>query len=480
MGEKRMLTLRSLAGLDSPFEKTELKAIVEQRLKEQNSEGRYWEWKLHGPFATGVNKGTKYRIVKSIVSFANTYGGFIIFGVDSSGKWVGLSKEELGEFDPSKITELVNGCITPDITEFNIYFSRVRRKEFVILHVPPSKIMPHVTTKEVFEQTEDNKRRVILRKHIMYCRFSGKSDVARYADYQRIIKKRMDVLREALLRRFNEVTVTKPNQLGVGPQGSSHVVRVVESTKDSSVPLLKVTRKIDGTHGTLLHEALSEGLFNEINNVLDANKLLAKGNKKFVLGLEVYYRIYAEREHVEPTNEHILLLAQTGFRFYAPILYWFLQLPSSQSAKMIRDACSDPKANTIYNVLRLAILLGSEVSMWVEDRLDEKWAEQMQPPPYYEAFKKMMSSKRKDRTLVALRAIGDRYIELPEEGGRLLFSDLLEHPEKALSMLCKYCLRVFEGRKDEKSICRYLDVLGYGKEFEAQGQKIASALIENN
>ena len=209
MGEKRMLTLRSLAGLDSPFEKTELKAIVEQRLREQNSEGRYWEWKLHGPFATGAKKETKYRIVKAIVSFANTAGGFIIFGVDSSGKWVGLDKEELGEFDTAKITEIVNGCITPDITEFSIYFSRVRRKKFVILHVPPSKLMPHVTTKEVFEQTEDNRRRVILKKHTVYCRFSGKSDVARYADYQRIIKGRLDVLREALLRRFKEVTVGK-------------------------------------------------------------------------------------------------------------------------------------------------------------------------------------------------------------------------------------------------------------------------------
>ena len=209
MGEKRMLTLRSLAGLDSLFEKKELKAMVEQRLREQNSEGRYWEWKLQGPFATGVKKGTKYRIVKAIVSFANTAGGFIVFGVDSSGKWVGLDKEELGEFDTAKITEIVNGCITPDITEFSIYFSRVRRKKFVILHVPPSKLMPHVTTKEVFEQTEDNRRRVILKKHTVYCRFSGKSDVARYADYQRIIKGRLDVLREALLRRFKEVTVGK-------------------------------------------------------------------------------------------------------------------------------------------------------------------------------------------------------------------------------------------------------------------------------
>ncbi|GAG98463.1 unnamed protein product [marine sediment metagenome] len=118
--------------------------------------------------------------------------------------------------------------------------------------------------------------------------------------------------------------------------------------------------------------------------------------------------------------------------------------------------------------------------MWVEDRLDEKWAGDRQPPPYYWAFKKMRSSRLEDRRLVALRTEGGRYIEFPGEGRRLLFRDLLEHPETALSMLCKYCVRVFEGRKEEKSICRYLDVLGYGKEFEAQGQEIASALIENN
>jgi len=480
MKKKQTVSFRFLAGLENPFQDKSIKSVVEKRLLKEKSESRLLEWKLHGPFASEVTKGGKYRIVKAIISFANTVGGFIVFGVNSEGKWIGLNKEEMNEFDPAKITELVNGCVTPDITEFNIYFFPLRKKHFIVLHIPPSKLMPHVTTKEVIEKIEGRKPRTVLVKHMVYCRFGGKTDLARPADYQRIIWRRTDVLREELLRRFKELTVGKASPIKFGGKGHGVLVRVAESTKDSSMPVVKLTRKVEGTRGMLLHEALSEGLFDEINNVLDANKLLAKGSNKFVLGLEVYYRIYAEREHVEPSNERIELLAQMGVRFYAPVLYWLLQLPHNRLAEIIREACKDPKASRIYSIMRLAILLGRDVSMWVGDRFDEKWAGERQPPDYYVAFKKMQSSRLKDRRLVALRTKEESRIEFPGEEKRILINDFLECPEKALSFLSRYCVRVFEGRKKEKSICRCLDVLCYGQEFESHGDKIMHALIEEN
>jgi len=92
----------------------------------------------------------------------------------------------------------------------------------------------------------------------------------------------------------------------------------------------------------------------------------------------------------------------------------------------------------------------------------------------------MKNSRLKDRRLVALRLKSESRVELPGDERRMLINDLLECPEKALSLLSKYCVCVFEGRKDEKGICRCLDVIGYGQGFESHGDKIMNALIKEN
>jgi hypothetical protein len=87
-----------------------------------------------------------------------------------------------------------------------------------------------------------------------------------------------------------------------------------------------------------VHEELSDALFDEINNVLDANTLLAKRLPKFLLGPQIYFRIYAERHHVKTDIHQIRLLALTGLKkMYAPVLYWLIQLPPGDSAKMLRE-----------------------------------------------------------------------------------------------------------------------------------------------
>ena len=48
-------------------------------------------------------------------------------------------------------------------------------------------------------------------------------------------------------------------------------------TDDPSAPAVRLTRSKDDSSGFFLHEELYDGLFEEINNVLDANDLIAEG-----------------------------------------------------------------------------------------------------------------------------------------------------------------------------------------------------------
>jgi len=425
------------------------------------------------------------EITKDIVAIANSGGGIILFGVDNAGIPSGVSIDDISALDPADVANKISKYTGSVDLEFEIRELKKNKRKLISFLIYPVSI-PIVFRKPGTYEIGGGKQKTAFGVGTVYFRHGAKSEPGNSDDIRRVLERQIEVIRRSWIKGVRKVVQAPQGSqiVTVRPSGAARsplpLVTTFHAVKDpDAIPVL-LTRDMGKASGTFVHEEVSEGIFDEINNVLDANKLLAKGKKKFVLGPEVYYRIYAEREHVESSCEQVELLAQTGFRFYAPVMYWLLKLPRSQTARIIRKVCSNPKSPTIYNVLRLAVLLGSEVSMWVEDRLDEKWAEDRQPPPYYWAFKKMISSTLEDRRLVALRTEGDRYIGFPDEGRRLLFRDLLENQEKALSMLRKYCVRVFEGRNEAKSICRYLDVLVYGKEFEAQGQEIASALIENN
>ena len=76
---------------------------------------------------------------------------------------------------------------------------------------------------------------------------------------------------------------------------STSTVRAVQNPEAIPVYLTRDPKKASGT---FVHESVSTALFDEINNVIDTNGILARGQKKFFLGLPVYFRIYAERRFV--------------------------------------------------------------------------------------------------------------------------------------------------------------------------------------
>ena len=178
-----------------------------KRLTLETSESKHLEWKVTPPFGSGVTRKIKCRVIKALVSFANTDGGLIVFGVDPAGKWAGFTERELENTDPAMIAELLSEYVTPELSGVNYGILRRQRRRFPTLHVPPSVSMPHVISKEVVEKQADGRTAVYLQKHAVYCRYQGKSDLATASQYARIIAQRTEMLRSELLRRVKEVEI---------------------------------------------------------------------------------------------------------------------------------------------------------------------------------------------------------------------------------------------------------------------------------
>lgn len=106
---------------------------------------------------------THEKIAKEVIAFANTQGGFLIFGVNDNGSICGVLSEK-------GIVELMNQVfeeyIEPKV-EFNIEYFDINNKEVVVFEIFKSNIKPH--------RLQDYKAQLDLNTSQVFVRVNDKS-----------------------------------------------------------------------------------------------------------------------------------------------------------------------------------------------------------------------------------------------------------------------------------------------------------------
>ena len=103
------------------------------------------------------------KIAKEIIAFANTRGGFIIFGVADNGKICGVESEK-GEAELIK-KSLQQYC--EPVPSYKFHFIEINNKEIVVLEIKESKIKPH--------RLQDYKNKLELNTAQVFIRVNDKS-----------------------------------------------------------------------------------------------------------------------------------------------------------------------------------------------------------------------------------------------------------------------------------------------------------------
>ena len=468
----RTASLEALARGKATLEDREL---LTDRLRAAAKESKHLEWKSHPPIGPSVTQRSKCRMVKAALAFANWEGGFIIFGVDPGGNWVGLNRAEISSVDPAAISELINGCIFPEIPDLNYVDFELEGKHFAVLHIPPSLSAPHITTKQLVEKDADGRIKVVVEKHALYCRQGAKSDLATPQQHHQILSRHSERLRSELLRRIREVPVPVPLVRKSGSQPSGGAITFARLTNDPDASAVRLSRE-EGASGTFLHEELSDGLFDEINNVVEASSLLAKGRPVFCLGEAIYYRVYAERQHVIQPQSTIAVLGNAGLHdFYAPSLYWLLKMDTSDAAAAMKRIVAEMGNLQIRALMKVATLLGPRVSDWLWHAMMQHWGNHSQKPDYVWAFEAMRDKPSSDPRLTALRSTGKTSVGLPG-GTSPTYATLLSDLAQAPGLLTKTCMAVYEGQKQLRHSARCLDLIAYGAEVETRAAAIEAEL----
>jgi hypothetical protein len=231
---------------------------------------------------------------------------------------------------------------------------------------------------------------------------------------------------------------------------------------------IQLTRNRSEAKGTLYYEELQEGIFDEINNILDANRLLAKGNHQFILGAALYYRIYSERQHISFNLETYELLAKTGaVDIYAPFLFWLTKLPPIKIVNILFELYTQAKSPNINNLIKIILILGNEAEGIFSPMFQERYKKVIQKPDFYYTFQEQLKSKNTNLILRALKASSNKILIENYKYGQLLKDTSIP-----LKMLSHECLKVFKGMTTQRGLTRELDFLAYGQNLSENKQVI--------
>lgn len=268
---------------------------------------------------------------------------------------------------------------------------------------------------------------------------------------------------------------------GIGDINNSELVfdvnkkaRVFKIGKEGEKVIL--TRNKSESQGTLVYEELQEGIFDEINNIIDANKLLAKEKKQFMLGAQLYYRIYSERQHVDFSISNFELLTKAAMmEFYSPFLFWLTRLPSINVAKIIFEVFDKSKSPKIHNLIKIITLLGGQAFGIFADLLSKKFEHVVQKPDFYYTLFKLNRSTKTNLILKSLNSNSNKKLQLYGGVKEYNYGEFIKDENLAINTLSRECLNVFNGRYDQRSTTRELDYLAYGSSL-VNNEKIIDAI----
>jgi hypothetical protein len=427
------------------------------------------------------------ELIKDIVAIANSGGGIIVFGLDSMGAPTGESVEQISPEDPADIANKLAKYIGAPAFEFECVELKKQRHELHALVISRAAI-PHVFQKPGTYEIGGGKQKSAFGVGTIYFRHGAKSEPGYSEDIRAIIEYEVDAIRKAWISGVrhvvqapagSEVVVVEKSNQRIGTTRSRPAAQVRTTNDPDALPVL-LTRDPSKASGTIYHEEISEGIFEEINNVVEANSALAKGQKRFFLGPSIYHRIYAERQHVFPQKETFELLASSAVvDFYAPGLFWMLNLTDDKIAQVLIHLYRRPHNPQIHSLLRLATILGDAFSEWLLGRLSSKWGTHAQPPSFYWTFKGIVKDlSHTDYRLRSSRFSTKSRISVPGNED-VNFSDLLDDPSRASALLSKVCMGIFEGNSsgESRTMARNLDYLAYGPEIRNRAVTLSATII---
>lgn len=128
-------------------------------------------------FKEAFHFGSADDYAKTMAAFANTAGGYLVYGVkDKPRTVIGLKTEAFDSLDPARLTQTLNSILAPEI-QWDAHIHQIQGKKVGIIYVHEAQTKPVLclkTTKEIQEGA-------------IYYRYRGRSEKIRYPELRQLL-----------------------------------------------------------------------------------------------------------------------------------------------------------------------------------------------------------------------------------------------------------------------------------------------------
>jgi hypothetical protein len=323
-----MSNIASLLNLEEPLSKE-----VAELLVSYDEEDDRLDYKS----TLDVNSNKEWlELTKDVCAFANTYGGYLVFGVSGQNNDITGATREAADIlkDSNNIQKKINRNIEPSITTLRSKEFLIDNKIIVVIYIPQSKGITHLISKDGVFSYPSGDKKTILKKGTFYIRRSAGNQLAESRDLDNVIERRIDQFREALINKVAMV-VNSPSKSNVyilskDPSVKADERFIIENSTDS-IP-------VKGMSFTIAPEGDEEEIA--------AWTVLYRGKPQLRPPAIEVWRWYLNRTKIQISKEHRLAIFKFSLWDNVPAFYWIQGLKLKDIKKALLDSIRDRPSNT--------------------------------------------------------------------------------------------------------------------------------------
>lgn len=289
-------------------------------------------------------------LTKDAIAFANTYGGYIVFGVRFKPfELVGLTDNVAEHLaDVNNVSQKLNRYVAPVFTGLRSkIYELADKNKIVVLYIPESKGRTHIIIKEANYKYPDGRNEIILRPGMIYVRRSGTNQIMSSEDFESLLERRVEYIKESLFSKISKV-IHAP---------SEHQLVIVDPKSPDAKKI-----KISGDQDALPVKGIGFSTPpSSDQEEIAAWIALKKRDVNFVPPCARVWYMYSVRSTLRGTldSEQVIRLIVFNVMSCVPIFYWLRKLGSDARKEIITQCFEETDTFSIkVNLLHVGAFLG--------------------------------------------------------------------------------------------------------------------------
>jgi len=293
-----------------------------------------------------LNRKQWLELTKDFMAFANTEGGYIVFGIeDSNFDIVGLSRSVVDTLcEPKIVLEKINKYINPELTSIRTKDYSTDDGTVVTAYIPPSRGTTHIVTEEgSFIYPSDDKK-IVLRPGNIYLRRSATNHIVSPEGLNEIISRRIEYYKDKLFERISRISRVPPERLIKAEESSEEGDPYYLSSNPEAAPVKGMSFSTEP---------------NSLEEEIAANIALFQKDPGHEPSEERLWAIYSDRQSLTLTDEMAKWLFKTYLLRKLPFFYWCNPLSSDNIRDLLRESVDQAdKLEAKSNIVKTSLLFG--------------------------------------------------------------------------------------------------------------------------